>query len=232
MYRRAAPVAACSTALRSAAVPLKVTPIPGCASGRTSGGHTRTRAHQASCKRDGVTLIVQPLYSLITGGWSAGICAGALELCECDGSDASIYCCAAAVAACSTALRPPAAPLKLTSMPPCVSGRTSGGHTRTCARHRFSSREGATLIIQPLYWLITRRSFTGRGGALEQATSVRPRAMTTVTRVQMVTIIARSPSAHADPIGCQEQISTSSGYRRSSSASGHAEHSSSQPGEA
>src|SRR5215813_3037919 len=176
MYRCAAAVAACSIAPRSAAAPLKRTYIPGCVSGRISAGHTRTRAHHRFGElwtTEGVTLIVEPLYSLITGGRSAGICAalGTLELCGRASSDASINWRAAAVAVCSTARRSDDAPLKLISMPGCVSGLTSGGHTRTCARHRRSRREGVTLIVQSLYWLTTGGWPTGRGGALEQAAS-------------------------------------------------------------
>jgi ATP dependent DNA ligase domain len=93
MYRCAAAVAACSIAMRSAAAPLKRTSIPGCVSGRTSGGHTRTRARHRSGElwtTEGVTLIIQLLYSLMTGGWSAGISAalGTFDLCA--GSDASM----------------------------------------------------------------------------------------------------------------------------------------------
>jgi len=172
MYRCAVAVAACSIALRFAAAPLKRTSIPGCVSGRTSGGHTRTRARHRSGElwtTEGVTPIVQPLYSLMTGGCSAGTCAalGTLELCGRASSDASMYRRAEAVAACSTAVRSDDAPLKPTSMPGCVSGWTSGGQTRTCARHRAAKRESVTLIVQPLYWLLAGGWYTGRGGALE-----------------------------------------------------------------
>src|SRR5262245_28218952 len=107
-----------------------------------------------------------------------------------------MYRCAAAVAACSTALRFVDAPLKLTLMPGCVSGRTSGGHTRTRARQKSAIRDGVTLIVQPLYSLTIAGWSTGRGGALEQAASRSVIAAATTLDFAVIRVSPSEPRVH------------------------------------